>query len=269
MTPSPIDCSVICALSFSRNSASSYSLRSVMSSSTPTRRSSRPCASTRALARLMTQRHSPLRWRMRCMLSKIGVLPATCSRIAVCTRARSSGCTRLRQSATRCRSVVVVAEHRLPARREVDLVALDVEVPQAVVGRGLRPGSVRSSSLLEARLDAHALEAGREAGAEQLHQQLQVDVPGAARQASAQARGSRPACPAMRKRHQQRRADVQLGKARGFRRLLLARAGAVAQLREAQVLEARRAARGRTRGSPRPAPRGGTARRRRVPCAPG
>src|SRR6516165_3091397 len=69
-----------------------------MSSSTPTRRRSRPCLSTRAVARLMTQRHSPLRWRMRWVLSKIGVLPATWSRIAACTRARSSGCTRLRQS---------------------------------------------------------------------------------------------------------------------------------------------------------------------------
>ena len=61
ITPSPIDCSVICALSFSRNSASSYSLRSVMSSSTPIRRRSRPWSSTRALARPMTQRHSPSR----------------------------------------------------------------------------------------------------------------------------------------------------------------------------------------------------------------
>ena len=59
-------------------------------------------------------------------------------------------------------SLIAVAEHRLPARREIDLVALDVEVPEPVVGGGLAEAGALLE-LGEALLDAHALEAGGEA----------------------------------------------------------------------------------------------------------
>ena len=76
--------------------------------------------------------------------------------------------------------LVAVPEHRLPARREIHLVALDVEVPHAVVGRGLKQiGALLE--LGEARLDTNTLESRGEAGADELHQQLQVHVPRAAR----------------------------------------------------------------------------------------
>src|ERR1019366_1451898 len=220
MTPSPIDCSVIWALSFSRNSASSYNLRSVMSSSTPTRRSNRPCASSCALARLMTQRHSPLRWRMRWMLSNIGVLLATCSRIAACTREESSGCTRLRQSKPPFRSLIV-AEHRAPARREVDVIALNVEVPQAVVGGQFGQG-IALLDAAQCQRQAHALQSGRKTGAEQLHEQLQVDVEAATRQSIGEPEKARRLI-LDAKRHQQRRPDRKFGQRAGVVGLLLAR----------------------------------------------
>ena len=74
-----------------------------------------------------------------------------------------------------------VAQHLLPARREMDLVAFDVEVPEAVVGRALRELET-FFELVQAPFDAQPLEARAQRIAEQLQQQLQVHVPGAARQ---------------------------------------------------------------------------------------
>src|SRR6202043_1842522 len=63
--------------------------------------------------------------------------------------------------------LVAVTEHRLPARREIHLVALDVEVPHAVVGRSLKQiGALLE--LGEARLDTDALKSGGEARADEL-----------------------------------------------------------------------------------------------------
>src|ERR1700694_4016983 len=105
--------------------------------------------------------------------------------------------------------VVAVTEHRLPARREIHLVAFDVEVPHAVVGRGLK----QISALLElgeARLDTDTLKSRGEAGADELHQQLQIHVPRAARHGMREPEetGRLALHP---QRHEQRRADVQLG----------------------------------------------------------
>ncbi len=122
MTPSPMLCRVICALSFSRNSASSYSLRSVMSSSTPTRRSSRPLSSTLALARLITQRHSPVACRS-VTVQALEQRRLACNMIpngAACTRDMSSECTR--GCAVRGLAdigFVIPWQHRLPARRQI------------------------------------------------------------------------------------------------------------------------------------------------------
>ena len=105
-----------------------------MSSSTPTRRRRRPLESTRAFARLTTQRHSPLVWRMRCTLSNIGDLARD---VVADQRLHARHVVAVHEPAPvgrDVRVVLVVAEHLAPARREVDRVVLDVEVPQAVVG---------------------------------------------------------------------------------------------------------------------------------------
>ena len=129
-----------------------------------------------------------------------------------------------------------VAQHLLPARREMDLVALDVEVPQAVVGRALRQLQALLE-LVQALLDAQLLEAGGQRIAQQLQQQLQVHVPGAARQRIGQAQDAgRLAQHA--EADQQHRADGQLGEALGFDQLVPARRGGVADLGEPQVFEA-------------------------------
>ena len=112
------------------------------------------------------------------------------------------------------RIVLVEAEHLAPAGREVDGVVLDVEVPQPVVGRRqrqrvalLEPGDVAR--------DAQALEAGGEARADELEQQVQVRVPAVARlrraerhetvHAAVQRQARRPAASACRARRSARR----------------------------------------------------------------
>ena len=132
--------------------------------------------------------------------------------------------------------VVAVAQHLLPARREIDLVALDVEVPQAVVGRGLRELEALFE-LVQARLDAHALEARAHRVADELEQQLQVHVPRAARQRVGETEDAgRLALHA--EGDEQHRTDLQLREAPAFGGLVLARGGGVADLGEAQVFEA-------------------------------
>ena len=60
-----------------------------------------------------------------------------------------------------------VAVHLFPARREMDFIALDVEVPQAVVGGALRKLEA-FFQLVQSALDSQALEAGAERVAEEL-----------------------------------------------------------------------------------------------------
>ena len=131
--------------------------------------------------------------------------------------------------------VIAVAEHRLPARREVDLVAFDVEVPQAVVCGGLRE-RVALLELGESRLDADALETGGEARADELQHQLEVHVPRATRQSVREAEDA-GGLALDAERDQQCRTDLQLREATGLSELLLPRRAGVAQLGKAQVIE--------------------------------
>ena len=75
---------------------------------------------------------------------------------------------------------LVVAEHGLPARREVDAVVERIEIPQAVVGAVERQ-LVALLEVAQMRLDLDALEARRETRADELHQQMQLHFPVVAR----------------------------------------------------------------------------------------
>ena len=132
--------------------------------------------------------------------------------------------------------LIRVAEHGLPARREVDLVAFHVEVPQAVIGGGL--GKIGALlELGEARFDADALEARGQARADELHQQLHVHVPGPTRQGVCQAQKPRGLA-LDTQRNKERRPQLQLREALRLRRLLLAGRAGITQLGEAQMIEA-------------------------------
>ena len=152
-----------------------------MSSSTPTRRRRRP---RRVDARLGAADHpAPL---------AVGVAHAVhalehrglARDVVADQRLHARHVVRVHQAAPvgrDVRVVLVVAEHLAPARREVDRVVLDVEVPEAVVGATAATASLRSSSSRQVALRAQALEAGGEARADELQQQVQVRVPASAR----------------------------------------------------------------------------------------
>ena len=122
--------------------------------------------------------------------------------------------------------VVAVAEHRFPARREVRGLAIEVEVPQAVV-RAVQRERVALFDLLQVPLVAHALDAGGVAGAEQLQHQVQVRVPAVARQRRAE-RDEAARAALRREADDQRRADAQR---RQLRRLRARDPGAAAKCR--------------------------------------
>ncbi len=129
-----------------------------------------------------------------------------------------------------------VAQHLLPARREMDFVALDVEVPETVVGGALRQLQALFQ-LAQAAFDAQPLQARGQRVAEQLEQQLQVHVPRAARQRVGQAQDAgRLAADA--DGNEQHRADLQFGEALALDQLVLRGSRAVADLGEAQMVEA-------------------------------
>ncbi len=132
--------------------------------------------------------------------------------------------------------LVRVAEHRLPARREIDLVALDIEIPEPIVRRSL--GEQRALlELGQPRLDADALQPRGETRTQQLHQKLQVHVPGAARQRMAQAEESGGSA-LHPQSHEQRRSYLQLREPLGFGGLLTPRGAGVPQLGKAQMIQA-------------------------------
>src|ERR1019366_1898300 len=132
---------------------------------------------------------------------------------------------------------LIVAEHRAPARREVDVIALNVEVPQAVVGSQFGQG-IALLDAAQCQRQAHALQSGRKTGAEQLHEQLQVDVEAATRQSIGEPEKARRLI-LDAKRHQQRRPDRKFGQRAGVVGLLLAREGGIEKLGKLQVLAAR------------------------------
>ncbi len=133
------------------------------------------------------------------------------------------------------RVVLVEAEHLAPARREIDGVVLDVEVPQSVVRRRQRECGA-FLDLAEVARDAQALEAAGEARTDQLQQQVQVRVPPVARLRGTQRH--EPVDPAVqRQAADEQRAHAKLGETGGIGRQLAARRERVAQLDDAQVLE--------------------------------
>src|SRR5688572_991137 len=83
-----------------------------------------------------------------------------------------------------------ITEHLLPARREMDLVALDVEIPEAVVGRALREFDALFERV-QPLFDAQTFEARGKRIAEELQQQLQVHIPRATRQCVSKAQYAR------------------------------------------------------------------------------
>ena len=69
----------------------------------------------------------------------------------------------------------------------MDFVALDVEVPQAIVGGALRQFDA-FFELVQPLLDAQLFHSGGQRIAEKLQQQLQIHVPGASRQCVGEAK---------------------------------------------------------------------------------
>ncbi len=133
--------------------------------------------------------------------------------------------------------VLGVAEHGLPARREIDRIEVGVEIPQAVV-RAREREVVTFLHVLEVLAHANALEAGRKARADELEQQVLVDIPALARAGRCQAHESGDAAP-HRKADQQQRADLQLREAQGFAALFGFRIAGIAIFQDADMAEAR------------------------------
>ena len=131
--------------------------------------------------------------------------------------------------------IVAVAEHGLPARREIRGLAIEVEVPQAVV-RAVQRERVALLDLLQVPLIAHALDTGGITGAEQLQHEVQVRVPAVARQSRAQ-RDEAGRLALRREADDERGADAQRRQLRRFRREIAARLRRVADLDDAQVLQ--------------------------------
>jgi hypothetical protein len=117
----------------------------------------------------------------------------------------------------------------------VDFVALDVEVPKAVVGRAL--GELETFfEFVQAPFDAQAFESRTQRIAEQLEQQLKVHVPGAARQRIGEPEDAGGHIAHAEGNHEHR-ADLQLREALTLDHLIPARRRGVADLRKAQVFE--------------------------------
>ena len=130
-----------------------------------------------------------------------------------------------------------VTQHLLPARREMDFVAFDVEVPEAVVGGALRELEALFE-LVQAVLDAQASR-GR------LASELPSSFSSSCRFTSQAPRGSalaRPRMPAgtppTRKEIMSTEPICSSARRLALDRLVLARRGAVADLGEAQMFEA-------------------------------
>jgi hypothetical protein len=134
------------------------------------------------------------------------------------------------------RVVLVVAEHLAPARREIDRVVLDVEVPEPVV-RGWQRQVVALLEPAEVAVDAKSLEAGGETRPHQLQQQVQVRVPAVARLRRAQRHEAADAT-VQRKSTDQQGSDAEFRETRGVRRLFPAGRQRVPELDDPQVLEA-------------------------------
>ena len=164
-TPSPIDCSVICALSFSRNSASSYSLRSVMSVSTPTSRFRRPLLVEPALHAALNP--APLAARVLHAMHALEQLGSALEMLAQ-LRLHVREIVGMHEQPPLGHVVVVrVAEHRAPTRREVHRVLAHVVVPQPVVRR-IRHEAIALLDVGQVLRELDALESARAARAEQL-----------------------------------------------------------------------------------------------------
>ncbi len=69
----------------------------------------------------------------------------------------------------------VIAEHVLPAPRQLDALRVPVEIPDAVIGRQVDE-LIALLVLVEEIGALHALEAGRQGGADQLHEQVKISV---------------------------------------------------------------------------------------------
>ncbi len=72
--------------------------------------------------------------------------------------------------------VLAEAHHDFPAGRETDGVALDVEIPQAVVG-GVAREFFTLVDVFQFAAELEPRQCGREAGAKQFQQQVDIDVP--------------------------------------------------------------------------------------------
>ena len=134
------------------------------------------------------------------------------------------------------RVVLVIAQHLPPARRVVDGVVLDVEIPHAVIG-GRQRQRIALLELGQVTLHAQALEAGGEARADQLEHQVQVGVPAVLARLRREQRDE--AIDAIVQRHPAHEggAHVELDQARRIGRVLATRVKGVADLGEPQVLE--------------------------------
>ena len=118
--------------------------------------------------------------------------------------------------------VGIVPEHGLPATRQVDALAVAVEVPDTIIGRH-RDQRIAFLELLENLLVANAFEAHCQRRAEELHKQMQVGIPALYRALIGNSKETRDLL-MDRKADDQRRADAQLVEAfevilRGFRAL--------------------------------------------------
>ena len=131
----------------------------------------------------------------------------------------------------------VVAQHRLPARRQIHAIVEGVEIPEAVV-RAVQGQFVALFQVAQVALDLDALESGGKAAADQLHQQMQLHFPVLARQrAGDPEQAGRPALDEVA--DDQHRADAEVTPHRRILGLIGARLGGIAQLRHPQRREPR------------------------------
>ncbi len=129
----------------------------------------------------------------------------------------------------------VVAQHGLPARREIYAIVEGVEVPESVVG-AIEGKLIALFQIAQSALNLDAFQAGREAAAQQLHEQVQLHFPGLARRRARdpqQARGT----PFNRIADEEHRTNEQLAPQRGVLDLIGPRLRRIADFRHAQRRE--------------------------------
>jgi hypothetical protein len=126
----------------------------------------------------------------------------------------------------------VVAQQRLPARRQIDAIVDGVEIPQPVVGT-VQGKFIALFQIAQLALDLDAFQAGGKTAADQLHQEIQLYFPVLARQrARDPQQAGRSALDEIA--DDQHRPDAEMTPQGGVLALVAARLGGIAQFRYSQ-----------------------------------